>query len=233
MLKKVFFFLFITCFLVFGSFAVENDYFEIKRQRMVEEQIKQRGITNENLLSAMLRVKRHLFVPQQLQSSAYQDNPLPIGEDQTISQPYIVALMTELLSLDGGERVLEIGTGSGYQAAILAELAQEVYTIEILPVLAERSKRVLNDLGYENIFVKKGDGFLGWPEHAPFDAIIVTCAPEEIPEPLIKQLAEGGRMVIPVGKQWRWQELKLVEKENGELIITNIAPVRFVPMLRE
>lgn len=230
-MRKLLIYLFLMFFLPVGCIAGQKDWSAANRQKMVKEQIKQRGITDQRLLSAMSRVERHLFVPEHLQSFAYQDRPLPIGLDQTISQPYIVALMTELVNLKGNERVLEIGTGSGYQAAILAELTDEVYTIEILEPLAKRSKQLLKDLGYDNVFVKYGDGFLGWPEHAPFDAIIVTCAPEEIPEALLEQLAEGGRMVIPVGKQWQWQQLKLVRREKGEISITNIAPVRFVPML--
>jgi protein-L-isoaspartate(D-aspartate) O-methyltransferase len=178
----------------------------------------------------MRKVKRHLFVPLIYRPLAYADSPLPIGMDQTISQPYIVALMTELLHLKGNEKVLEIGTGSGYQAAILAELAREVYTIEILEPLARRAEKMLTELNYRNIHVKIGDGFLGWPEQAPFDAIIVTCAPEEIPAPLIEQLAEGGRLVIPVGVHW--QNLKLVQKTEGNLITKDIIPVSFVPMLK-
>src|SRR4030042_2223240 len=173
--------------------------FKTMRQKMVETQIKARGVKDPRVLSAMHKVERHLFVPKELQTSAYTDQPLPIGEDQTISQPYIVALMTELLELKGGENVLEIGTGSGYQAAILAELAKEVYTIEIVEPLASSAKNRLLELGYQNINVKAGDGYLGWPEVGPFDAIIVTAAPDHIPKPLIDQLQEGGRMVIPVG----------------------------------
>jgi len=231
-MRKILIVLFLSSFLSGGCAASEQNQLPA-RERMVEEQIERRGVTDERLLNAMLRVKRHLFVPKRLQSLAYDDRPLPIGEGQTISQPYIVALMTELLALEGSEKVLEIGTGSGYQAAILGELTEEVYTIEILKPLADRSKNLLADLGYENVFVKYGDGFLGWPEYAPFDAIMVTCAPEEIPQALIEQLAEGGRMVIPIGEEWQMQELKLVEKKNGKISIRDIAPVRFVPMLRK
>ncbi len=223
----------LVLFLFIGCGAAEEDKTALRREQMVKEQIAHRGISGKRLLEAMARVERHLFVPSSLQESAYKDSPLPIGYDQTISQPYIVALMTELLNLEGDERVLEIGTGSGYQAAILGELASEVYTIEILKPLAERSKELLDELGYENVFVKHGDGFLGWPEQAPFDAIVVTCAPEEIPEPLLEQLAEGGRMVIPIGKEWQMQKLKLVTKKNGQISVINVASVRFVPMLRE
>lgn len=197
---------------------------------MINSQIKARGVTDERLLKAMHKVERHLFVPLMHRHLAYEDCPLPIGEGQAISQPYIVALMTELLELKGGEKVLEIGTGSGYQAAILAELAKEVYTIEILELLAERSRKLLKELGYENIKVKRQDGFLGWPEYAPFDAIIVTCAPEEIPPVLLEQLAEGARLVIPVGMHW--QELKQLKKIKGKIVSKNIIPVNFVPMLR-
>lgn len=197
---------------------------------MVEEQIIARGIRDERVIQAMLKVERDQFVPENLRQFAYEDRPLPIGYGQTISQPYIVALMTSLLGLKGDEKVLEIGTGSGYQAAILAELTKEVYTIEIIPQLAKQAESRLKKLGYKNVKVKCGDGFEGWPEYAPFDCIIVTCAPEEIPPLLIQQLKEGGRMVIPVGKFW--QELKLVVKENGKIKVKDIIPVRFVPMIR-
>jgi protein-L-isoaspartate(D-aspartate) O-methyltransferase len=183
----------------------KGDY-KTMREGMVEAQIKARGVKEPRVLAAMLKVERHLFVPKDLRPTAYSDQPLPIGESQTISQPYIVALMTELLDLKGEEKVLEVGTGSGYQAAILAELAKEVYTIEIIDKLATSAEKLLLDLGYRNIKVKAGDGYLGWPEAAPFDAIIVTCAPDHIPKPLMDQLKEGGRMVIPVGEFT--QELK-------------------------
>lgn len=213
-----------------GMQAKEGE-FTPQRELMVREQIEARGIKGKSVLRAMRKVKRHLFVPSAYRNLAYTDTPLPIGESQTISQPYIVALMTELLALKGNEKVLEIGTGSGYQAAILAELAKNVYTIEILEPLAIRAKKILKELGYSNVYVRHGDGFLGWPEYAPFDAIIVTCAPKKIPAPLIEQLAEGGRLVIPVGGFW--QDLKLVEKEKGKIVTKDIIPVRFVPMLRE
>ncbi len=201
-----------------------------KRTHMVEDQLKARGIKDPRVIRAMLKVKRHLFVPPHSRNQAYEDHPLPIGEGQTISQPYIVALMTELLALKGRERILEIGTGSGYQAAILAELAKKVYTIELLAPLARRAETLLHALDYKNITVKFGDGFLGWPEFAPFDGIIVTCAPEKIPEPLLAQLSENGRLVIPVGT--RWQELKLVRKIKGRTTVADVIPVRFVPMRR-
>jgi protein-L-isoaspartate(D-aspartate) O-methyltransferase len=209
----------------------QDSSFVLARREMVFRQIEARGITDPGLLAAMLKVERHRFVPDSLRRFAYNDHPLPIGEDQTISQPYIVALMTALLDLDGDKKVLEIGTGSGYQAAILAELADSVFTIEIVPLLAERSARLLKELGYENITTRCGDGYAGWEEQAPFDAIIVTCAPPEVPKPLLQQLAEGGRMVIPVG-DW-WQELVLIEKKNGKIVKQNITPVRFVPMTGE
>ena len=205
--------------------------FKAMREKMVESQIKARGVKDPRVLSAMLKVERHLFVPENLGSSAYSDQPLPIGEGQTISQPYIVALMTELLDLNGEEKVLEIGTGSGYQAAILAELAKEVYTIEIVEELASTARERLLKLGYRNITVKAGDGYLGWPEVAPFDAIIVTAAPDHIPAPLLDQLKEGGRMVIPVGMYT--QELKKILKRAGKFETTNVIPVLFVPMTGE
>jgi len=205
--------------------------FTTMRERMVETQIKGRGVKDQRVLSAMLKVERHRFVPQPYQTQAYADQPLPIGEGQTISQPYIVALMTELLELTGEEKVLEIGTGSGYQAAVLAELSREVYTIEILDPLAASAGNLLSELGYRNIQVKAGDGYLGWPEKAPFDAIIVTCAPDHIPKPLIEQLNEGGRMVVPVGAHS--QELKKIVKRSGKIVTTDVIPVLFVPMTGE
>ena len=216
--------------LILGANSLEISFAQ-KRKQMVENQIKARGIKDPRVLDAMLKVNRHLFVPSDMRHLAYQDSPLPIGGGQTISQPYIVALMTELLALKGAERVLEVGTGSGYQAAILAELVKEVYTIEILEPLARQSEGLLKELNYKNIKVNVGDGFLGWPEFSPFDGIIVTCAPEKIPPPLLEQLAEGGRLVIPVGIYW--QDLKLVRKIKGRIIEEDIIPVRFVPMLRE
>lgn len=211
----------------------EEERFDFARARrqMVETQIKARGIKDEKVLRAMLKVERHRFVPKRLEKLAYIDRPLPIGEGQTISQPYIVALMTECLGLKGGEKVLEIGTGSGYQAAILTEIADEVYTIEIIESLAKGAVKILKDLGYTNITVRCGDGYIGWEEHAPFDAVIVTCAPGHIPQPLIDQLAEGGRMVIPVGTYY--QELKLLKKIDGKIMEGSIIPVRFVPMTGE
>jgi protein-L-isoaspartate(D-aspartate) O-methyltransferase len=180
----------------------------------------------------MTAVPRHLFVPLNIRSLAYEDGPLPIGHDQTISQPYIVALMSQLLALRSGDRILEIGTGSGYQAAVLAWMGAEVFTIEIVSELGNQAKKVLDQLGYDRVSVKIGNGYLGWPENAPFDGIIVTCAPTSIPEPLKEQLAEGGRMVIPVGETGS-QQLYLLTKQNGRLIQKKIIDVRFVPMVDE
>lgn len=201
-----------------------------QRELMVRDQLERRGIADRRVLEVMRKVKRHLFVPDDEQVYAYEDSPLPIGEGQTISQPYIVALMTEQLSLKGLEKVLEIGTGSGYQTAILAELAKEVFTVERIKSLADRVARSFQELGYQNVHVLCGDGFAGWPEHAPFDAIIVTCAPDEIPSALAEQLAEGGRMSIPVGSDL--QELRFVRKVAGRLSVDGVAGVRFVPMVR-
>ena len=218
----------LTFLLTFESGKGED--FSQQRNNMVKLQIKARGIQDEKVLEAINKVKRHLFVPVALRSFAYQDHPLPIGEGQTISQPYIVALMTELLSLKENEKVLEVGTGSGYQAAILAEISKEVYTIEILPGLIKKAEQLLAKLGYSNIKFKCGDGYLGWPEYAPFNAIIVTCAPSSIPPVLLEQLAEGGRLVIPVGD--KLQKLKVVVKKDGRIKEKNIIPVRFVPMIK-
>ena len=197
---------------------------------MVRDQIRKRGVTDENVLKAMQKVERHRFVPLEYRAEAYEDHPLPIGDGQTISQPYIVAFMTEALELKPTDRVLEIGTGSGYQAAILAEICDSVYTIEIFESLALSAMKVLNELGYLNVVVKSGDGYQGWAEHAPYDGIIVTCAPENIPGKLEEQLAEGGRMIIPVGGTYT-QELILLEKKNGKIQKKNVLPVRFVPMI--
>lgn len=213
-----------------GPSAAELGYDSL-RDTMVEIQLRSRGIQDERVLEVMGLVPREEFVPEEQRPHAYEDRPLPIGEDQTISQPYIVALMTELLDIERGDKVLEIGTGSGYQAAILAELTPHVYTIEILPTLAERAAQTLKRLGYDSVEVKTGDGYLGWPEHAPFDGIIVTCAPEDVPQPLQDQLAEGGRMVIPVGSQATYQRLYVLTKEQGELKQREVIPVRFVPMV--
>lgn len=198
------------------------------RNDMVRRQIEARGITDERVIDAMLKVERHRFLPEALERMAYQDRPLPIGEGQTISQPYIVALMTEKLALRPTDRVLEIGTGSGYQAAILSCIADEVYTIEIIKTLADSSAALLDRLGHKNVHVRHGDGFLGWPEAAPFDAIIITCAPSKLPEPLITQLAEDGRLIVPLGDDF--QVLTLYRMSAGVLTREEIAPVLFVPM---
>jgi len=203
--------------------------FKKLRELMVVTQIETRGVKNRKVLEAMRKVERHKFVPREYRSRAYDDYPLPIGEGQTISQPYIVALMTEVLNPDSTKKVLEIGTGSGYQAAVLAELFQNVYTIEIIDPLGKRAEKLLSEAGYKNVRVKIGDGYLGWKEYSPFDAIIVTCSPTHIPEPLKDQLAEGGRMVIPVGEFYS-QELVLLTKEKGEMKKKEIIPVVFVPM---
>lgn len=199
---------------------------------MVKQQVKARGVSDRRVLDAMNKVRRDEFVPANLKGSSYADQPLPIGYGQTISQPYIVAFMTEQLRPKPNDRVLEVGTGSGYQAAILAELVAEVYTIEIVEPLAKTAEITLQRLGYKNVHVKAGDGYKGWPEHAPFDAIIVTCAPEDVPQPLIDQLKEGGRMIIPVGG-FGYQQLYLLEKKNGKLQRRAVLPVRFVPMTGE
>jgi protein-L-isoaspartate(D-aspartate) O-methyltransferase len=206
--------------------------FAAQRQRMVEQQLKTRGIKDERVLAAMAKVPREEFVPADARIEAYEDGPLPIGYDQTISQPYIVAFMTEQLRPTPSDRVLEIGTGSGYQAAILAELVADVYTIEIVEPLAKAAEATLQRLGYTNVHLKRGDGYKGWPEEASFDAIIVTCAPDKVPQPLVDQLKDGGRMVIPVGERFA-QQLYLLEKKNGQLKESTTLPVRFVPMLRE
>jgi len=198
---------------------------------MVREQIENRGIADKRVLDAVRKVPRHRFVPKQLEKYAYADEPLPIGEDQTISQPYIVAYMTEKLSLEKGDKVLEIGTGSGYQAAILAELSDSVFTIEIVDVLARRASKTLEELGIKNVFVKSGDGYKGWPEHAPFDAIIITAAPTKIPEPLVEQLKVGGRMILPLGDYS--QDLVLISKAQSGVSQQRLLPVRFVPMTGE
>jgi protein-L-isoaspartate(D-aspartate) O-methyltransferase len=204
--------------------------FNRQRRQMVDRQLRGRDITDPAVLRAMDTVPRHLFVPARLRKMSYEDSPLPIGHDQTISQPYIVALMSQLLSLEPGDKILEIGTGSGYQAAVLAEMGAEVYTVEIIPELARGAEKLLDELSYDGVTVKAGDGYKGWAQHAPFDGIIVTCAPTTIPGPLKEQLAEGGRMVIPAGKSYA-QKLYLLTKQDGKIVQRNIIDVRFVPMV--
>ena len=199
-------------------------------QEMVQIQIIGRGVKDARVLTVLAQTARHKFVPSEMVPYAYKDRPLPIGEDQTISQPYIVALMTELLDLSGTEKVLEIGTGSGYQAAVLSPLVADVYTIEIVKTLALRAQKILEELGMKNVYVRWGDGYKGWPDEAPFDRIIVTAAPDEVPSALIDQLRAGGKLVIPVGKYW--QELKVITKvSRSEIDTQSIIPVRFVPMV--
>ncbi|HEC23890.1 MAG TPA: protein-L-isoaspartate(D-aspartate) O-methyltransferase [Chloroflexi bacterium] len=209
------------------------DPFADERQRMVDFTIVARGIKDPAVLQAMLDVPRHLFVPPEYIDQAYEDHPLPIGYGQTISQPYIVALMTESLELEPDDVVLEVGTGSGYQAAVLAEIVDQVYTIEIIGALAEQAAARLEELGYDNVEVRHADGYYGWEEHAPFDAIIVTAAPDHVPPPLRAQLADGGRMVIPVGPVGGYQELWLIERHGDEFTTTSLGGVRFVPLTRE
>ena len=199
---------------------------------MVEYQIEDRGVKDKNVIQVMKNTPRHLFVPQELIYESYNDRPLPIGEDQTISQPYIVALMTELLQLEHSDNVLEIGTGSGYQLAVLSQLIDFCYSIEIKESLATNARKKLNSLGYNNVKIKFGDGYQGWKEYAPFDKIIITAAPKEIPPELIKQLKDGGLMVLPVGESYN-QQLIVIEKNGNELKKENIIPVRFVPMIHK
>jgi len=213
--------------LLAASPAAQDDY-SLSKDKMVHSQIIARGVTDSAVVQAMKTVPRHLFVPEKYRDRAYADHPLPIEADQTISQPYIVALMTSLLQLNRGDRVLEIGTGSGYQAAVLGELVDSVFTIEIVDILARTAAHLLDSLEYTNVEVKSGDGFAGWPEKAPFAGIIVTCAAPRIPKPLIDQMAEGGRLVIPVGD--RFQELLLLIKSENELDTVSVTDVRFVPM---
>ena len=204
-----------------------------ERLNMVREQIERRGIEDSLTLKAMRSVPRHLFVPKKMQRYAYQDRPLSIGHGQTISQPYIVAYMTELLQPRPGMRVLEVGTGSGYQAAVLAEAGAKVYSIEIVKPLAERAKATLEKQGCDKVTVRAGDGYLGWKEKAPFDGVIVTCAPDHIPSALVEQLKQGGKMIIPVGAQGELQQLHLLRKVDGKIKREAILPVRFVPMTRD
>ena len=210
----------------------QESVFTQRRQSMVLNQLRSRDIIDSKVLQAMLTVPRHQFVDPRIRESAYNDYPLAIGEGQTISQPYIVALMTQLLELKGDEKVLEIGTGSGYQAAVLAEIVKEVYTVEIYESLSKKSEKLLNDLGYRNIKFKVGDGYHGWEEYAPYDVIIVTCAPDHVPPSLLQQIRDdGGRIVIPVGGIWMVQTLMKIEKIEGKIKSKGIIGVRFVPMI--
>jgi protein-L-isoaspartate(D-aspartate) O-methyltransferase len=210
-----------------NSNSIQDEY-KKERREMVDRQIRARGIRDDSLLKAMEKVPRHKFVPPASAHLAYRDHPLPIGHDQTISQPFIVAYMTETADVSKKDKVLEIGTGSGYQAAILGEVAREVYTIEIIPELAEQASRVLGELGYKNVFVKAGNGYLGWAEHAPYDAILVTAAPDQVPQALVEQLAVDGIMVLPVGTEN--QEMVVIKKTKKGVTEKRTIPVRFVPM---
>ena len=216
---------------IFSAEKSKEDIYRLRREKMVADQIAARGVKDEKVLLAMGSVPRHKFVSGDLINSAYEDRPLPIGCGQTISQPYIVALMTELLGVAEKDKVLEVGTGSGYQAAILSGIVKEVYTIEIFEPLGTSAGKRLKDLGYQNIKVEVADGYYGWPEEAPFDAIIVTCAATHIPPPLIEQLKDGGTMCIPVGSVFWTQNLMLVKKKDGKITAKSVLPVRFVPLL--
>ncbi|MCH8032750.1 MAG: protein-L-isoaspartate(D-aspartate) O-methyltransferase [Bacteroidetes bacterium] len=215
-----------------GASYAQDDKYTSERETMVKQQIEYRGITNQPTLKAMTSVPRHKFVPSNLNDRAYDDGPLPIGYGQTISQPYIVAYMTAAIDPEKEFKVLEIGTGSGYQAAVLSEIVSEVYTIEIITELYNSASERLRGLGYKNVICKNADGYYGWEKYAPFDAIIVTAASEYIPPPLIEQLKDGGKMIIPVGSPYLNQTLILVEKEGEDLTTTSLLPVRFVPFTR-
>ncbi len=220
--------------MVAGSAGGEEPAFEERREereRLVRETIEARGVKDPRVLAAMRRVPRHRFMPKSIQSRAYEDRALPIGEGQTISQPFVVASMSEHAGVQKGETVLEVGTGSGYQAAVLAELGARVFSIEIVPALAERARETLASLGYDGVEVRTGDGYRGWPEHAPFDAIVVTAAPDHVPQPLLDQLAVGGRMVIPVGQGV--QDLRLITRDEKGLHERTLYGVLFVPMTGE
>ncbi len=223
----------IASILVSVFLAFVQDKYGLQREQMVKDQLILRGINNKLVLDAMRKVPRELFVPTSMQERAYEDNALPIDKNQTISQPYIVAFMTEMIDPAPTDKVLEIGTGSGYQAAVLAEIVEKVYTIEIIPELGQQAKLTLDAIGYENIETKIGDGYHGWKDHAPYDAIIVTAAPENIPQPLIDQLKDGGKMIIPVGPVYSTQFLILVAKHKGEATTKRTIPVRFVPFTRD
>jgi protein-L-isoaspartate(D-aspartate) O-methyltransferase len=225
----------LACVVLMGCMTVaQNDQADLRARRyeMVEQQIRQRGVTDARVLAVMRSVPRERFVPAEVRDQAYDDGPLPIGSGQTISQPYIVAYMTEALKVEPSHKVLEVGTGSGYQAAVLSELVREVYTIEIVPELARRAETILRSLNKTNVHVRAGDGYAGWPEQAPFDRIIVTAAPEEVPRPLIDQLAPGGLLVAPVGAQGAAQWMTIVEKTSRGVVERRTIPVQFVPFTR-
>ena len=225
--------LFTIIFLSISCKGHDNELYQL-RMNMIETQIKKRGITDQTILDAMKKVNRHEYVQENFERLAYSDRPVPIGFGQTISQPYIVAFMSHKLNVASHHKVLEIGTGSGYQAAVLAELSDHVYTIEIITELAKRAEKVLKKNDYDNITIRIGDGYKGWPEHAPFDRIMVTAAPKEIPEKLVEQLAPGGIMVLPVGETVMMQYLWLITKDNdGQIEKEKILPVRFVPMVKK
>lgn len=228
---RIYFLIFFSLLVVCETSHSQNSTFNEPLEQMVKTQIEDRGISDQAVLNAFRKVDRRHFVLPEYHSLAYGDHPLPIKEGQTISQPYVVALMTETLNLKPTDKVLEIGTGSGYQAAILAQICDSVFTIEIFETLGEKAKSIFTNSGYKNIFSKIGDGYLGWPEYAPFDAIIVTCSPTHIPLPLQEQLAEGGRMIIPVGKSSSAQQLIYLEKQKGKIKQKSVLPVRFVPMI--
>jgi protein-L-isoaspartate(D-aspartate) O-methyltransferase len=219
--------------LLSSSLPAKEDAYRKARQNMVERDLKGRDITDKKVLAAMGKVPRHLFVEERLRDEAYADHPLPIDEGQTISQPYIVALMTQILRVKPEDKVLEVGTGSGYQAAVLAELIDKVYSIEIREKLAKEAEETLKKLGYPKVRVKYADGYFGWKEHAPFDAIIITCAANHIPPPLIEQLNEGGKLLLPLGSTTYWQTLTMITKKKGDLIVEQVTDVRFVPMTGE
>jgi protein-L-isoaspartate(D-aspartate) O-methyltransferase len=230
--KKLSIIILITLFLTLNC-VPQDDQYTKTRDEMVSEQIENRGITNQATLNSMRKVLRHKFVPPNLVERAYNDSPLPIGYGQTISQPYIVAYMTAAINPKPKQKVLEVGTGSGYQAAVLSEIVEEIYTIEVITELYNSSNKRLKELGYKNVFCKNSDGYHGWKEFAPFDAIVVTAAAEYIPPPLIEQLKDGGKMIIPVGSPFLNQTLILVEKNGEEITTTSLLPVRFVPFTRE
>ena len=223
---------FVLISLLFLPGFLQDSYREL-RENMVKYQIEERNVRHQATLQAMRTVPRHEFMPVEMRRFAYEDRPVAIGLGQTISQPYIVAFMTSVIDPKPGDRILEIGTGSGYQAAVLAEIVQDVYTIEIIPELGERAEKTFEVLGYENIHTRIGDGYYGWPEEAPFDAIVVTAAPDKIPDPLIKQLKEDGKLVIPVGPRYSVQSLQLITLKNGKPRTQNLFPVRFVPFTRD